>query len=64
MTLELPSLEKIQEIDRQRLQAIEALQISKDYVKCQTCGTAVPPIRTLTTKEFVVKVSECVYCVN
>jgi hypothetical protein len=35
MTLELPSLEEIQEIDRQRLQAIEALQISKCYVKCQ-----------------------------
>ena len=37
---ELPSLEEIEEMDRQRLQAIESLQITHDgqYVKCQCCS--------------------------
>jgi hypothetical protein len=45
---ELPSLEEIQEMDKQRLQAIEALEISDDFFKCQTCGKAVPLLKTLT----------------
>jgi hypothetical protein len=40
---EIPSLEEIQEMKRQRLQAIEPLQISEfgDSVKCQRCGMAI-----------------------
>src|SRR5919202_578120 len=35
-------------MDRQRLQAIESLQISDSSVKCQKCCTAIPLHRTLT----------------
>jgi hypothetical protein len=45
---ELPSLEEIEETDRQRLQAFESLQISDGFVNCQGCGIAVPMLRTLT----------------
>lgn len=45
--IELPSLEKIQEMEIKRSQAIEALEISGEYVKCQRCGTAVPVARGL-----------------
>ena len=45
---ELPSLEEIQEMDSQRSQAIQDLEISNDSVKCQQCGTAVPMLRTST----------------
>jgi hypothetical protein len=48
---ELPSLEEIQEMDKQRLQAIEALEISDGYVKCQKCGIAVPLLSTGQAKE-------------
>ena len=41
---ELPSLEQIEEMDRQRLQAIESLQISDHSVKCQRGGNAVSMI--------------------
>jgi peptide subunit release factor RF-3 len=47
---ELPSLKEIQEMDRQRSQAIEALEIFDHSIKCQRCGIAVPLLRTLTTK--------------
>ena len=39
---ELPSLEEIEEMDRQRSQAIESLEICDHSVKCQKCGMAVP----------------------
>jgi DNA repair exonuclease SbcCD ATPase subunit len=39
---ELPSLEDIQEMDRQRSHAIESLEIYDHSVKCQKCGNAVP----------------------
>jgi selenocysteine-specific translation elongation factor len=45
---ELPSLEEIEEIDRQRSQAIESLQITDNSVKCQRCGIAVPIVGKLT----------------
>jgi hypothetical protein len=38
---ELPSLEEIQEMERQRSQAIEALEIFDSSVKCQRCGMAI-----------------------
>jgi hypothetical protein len=41
---ELPSLEEIEQMDRQRSQAIESLEISDHSVKCQRCGIAVPMI--------------------
>jgi hypothetical protein len=47
---ELPSLEEIEEMDRQSLQVIESLQISDsgDSIKCQRCGNAVPIVGKLT----------------
>jgi hypothetical protein len=45
---EIPSLEQIEEMDMQRLQAIEALEISNDYVMCQRCSIAVPMLGTST----------------
>jgi hypothetical protein len=45
---ELPSLEEIEEMDRQRSQAIESLQIIDNSVKCQKCGMAVPIVGKLT----------------
>jgi hypothetical protein len=45
---ELPSLEEIQEMDSQRSQAIESLEISGNSVKCQKCGMAIPLLRTST----------------
>ena len=50
---ELPSLEEIQEMDRQRLQAIESLEISDGRVKCQKCNAAVPLVRTSTNPSSV-----------
>ena len=45
---ELPSLEQIEEIDKQHSLAIQALQISDRSDKCQKCGMAVPLLRTST----------------
>jgi hypothetical protein len=45
---ELPLLEEIQEMDRQRLQAIDLLEISDHSVKCQKCGISVPIVGKLT----------------
>jgi hypothetical protein len=45
---ELPSLEEIEEMDAQRLQAIELLQITDNSVKCQKCGIAVPIVGKLS----------------
>ena len=45
---ELPSLQEIEEMDRQRLQAIESLEIHDHSVKCQGCGNAVPIVSKLT----------------
>jgi hypothetical protein len=39
---ELPSLEEIEEMEKQRSQAIESLQIADHSVKCQKCGMTVP----------------------
>jgi len=41
-SFELPSLEEIEQMEGQRLQAIESLEIFDHSVKCQRCGTAVP----------------------
>jgi hypothetical protein len=45
---ELPSLEEIEEMDRQRSLAIDSLEIYGDSVKCQKCGMAVPIVGKLT----------------
>jgi hypothetical protein len=45
---ELPSLDEIEQMDRQRSQAIEALEISNSHVKCQRCHTFVPIVGKLT----------------
>jgi hypothetical protein len=47
---ELPSLEDIEEMERQRSQAIESLQIIDNSVKCQKCGMAVPIVGKLTAR--------------
>jgi hypothetical protein len=39
---ELASLEEIIQMERQRLQAIESLDIFDHSVKCQGCGIALP----------------------
>jgi hypothetical protein len=44
---ELPSLEEIEQMDRQRSQAIESLQITDNSVKCQRYGNAVPIVGKL-----------------
>jgi hypothetical protein len=46
-TFELPSLQEIEEMDRQRSYAIESLETSDHSVKCQKCGTAVPIVGKL-----------------
>ena len=38
----LPSLEEVNNMEMQRSQAIEALEISGNCVKCQRCGNTVP----------------------
>jgi hypothetical protein len=38
----LPSLKKIEQMEQQRQQAIDALEISGNSVKCQRCGSAIP----------------------
>jgi hypothetical protein len=44
---ELPSLQEIEEMDRQKSQAIESLEITDNAVKCQSCGIAVPMVGKL-----------------
>jgi adenine-specific DNA methylase len=44
---ELPSLEEIEEMDRQKSQAKESLEIFDHSVKCQRCGIAVPIVGKL-----------------
>jgi hypothetical protein len=44
----LPSLEQIEQMEKQRSQAIESLGISNGLVKCQKCGDTVPLLRTST----------------
>ena len=44
---ELPSLEEIEQMERQRSQAIESLEIFDHSVKCQRCGNAVPIVGKL-----------------
>ncbi|MFL6411716.1 MAG: hypothetical protein ACJ71K_10825 [Nitrososphaeraceae archaeon] len=39
---------EIDEMDRQRSQAIESLEISDGRVKCQKCSVAVPLLRSWT----------------
>jgi hypothetical protein len=48
--VELPSLEEIEEMDKQRSKAIESLEISDDggHVKCQGCGNLQPIIKDNT----------------
>ena len=45
---ELPSLEEIEQMERQRLHAIGSLELFDHSVKCQTCGIAVPIVGKLT----------------
>jgi hypothetical protein len=45
---ELPSLEQIGQMDKQRSQALQSLQITDNSVKCQRCGMDVPILRMLT----------------
>jgi hypothetical protein len=44
---ELPSLEQIEKMEKQRSQAIESLQITDNSVKCQKCGMAIPIVGRL-----------------
>ena len=44
---ELPSLQEIEEMERQRLQAIESMEISGNSVKCQRCNVDIPIVGKL-----------------
>jgi hypothetical protein len=48
---ELPCLEEIEKMSKQRSQAIEDLEISGDKVKCQKCGSLHPIATWLTPSE-------------
>jgi hypothetical protein len=50
--IELPSMEEIEEMDKQRAKATESLEISanKENVKCQRCSSLWPIIADSTTK--------------
>jgi hypothetical protein len=43
----LPSLEEIEQMERLRSQAVEALQISDNSVKCQRCSNDIPIVGKL-----------------
>jgi hypothetical protein len=45
--IELPSLEEIEQMNRQRDQALEALEIFDHSVKCQRCHNTVPIVAKL-----------------
>jgi hypothetical protein len=47
-SFELPSLEEIEQMEIQRSQAIESLQISNNSVKCQRYGNAMPIVDKLS----------------
>jgi hypothetical protein len=49
-SFELPSLEEIEQMERQRSQTIESLEICNGSVKCQMCGIAVPIVGKLTAR--------------
>jgi hypothetical protein len=55
MSIELLSLEEIEEMGRQGSQAIESLQITDNSIKCQKCGVAVRIVGKLTKpKRFAI----------
>ena len=45
-----PSLQEIEQMERQRSQAIELLEICNGSVKCQRCDMAVPIVGKLTRR--------------
>jgi hypothetical protein len=47
---ELPSLEEIEQMERQRLQAIESLQVTDSSVKCQRCNNDIPIVAKLSRR--------------
>jgi hypothetical protein len=46
----LPSLEQIEQMERQRSQAIESLEISGNSVKCQRCSQDIPIVGKLNRR--------------
>lgn len=57
-SFKLPPIEKIEEMERQRTQAIESLEVSDGFVKCQKCGIAVPMLRITKEKSHRITVLE------
>jgi hypothetical protein len=49
--IELPSLEEVEQMAQRRSQAVESLQISDGFVKCQRCGIAVPIVGKLSSPQ-------------
>jgi hypothetical protein len=47
---EIPSMQEVEEMERQRSQAIEALEVSNHSVKRQSCSTAVPIVGKLPVR--------------
>ena len=62
--IEIPSLEQIEQMERQRAQAVEALQISDDYrfVKCQRCSNAIPIVGKLPHQHNNDRIANVMQC--
>jgi len=60
----MPSIEQIEQMERQRSQALDAVEIldSGHSVKCQRCGVAVPIVGKMSRpkNDDVVKLQTCV----
>ena len=48
----MPSLEQIEQMERQRSQAIESLEISGNSVKCQRCSQDIPIVGKLNRPDY------------
>jgi peptide subunit release factor RF-3 len=51
--IEIPSLDQIEAMDKQRQKAIESLEISEDHLKCQGCGSLWPIVKDDNMKKLV-----------
>ena len=60
--IEIPSLEQIEEMERQRSQAIQSLEISNGSVKCQRCRNDIPIVGKLSSRPNQISSSVLYYC--
>jgi hypothetical protein len=62
--VELPSLAQIEEMDKKRSQAVEALEISDDRVKCQCCDKQISLLPRNTEKPKSSRVESLTYQIH